>query len=285
MNRNLFNAKGHIEEIYVGIRGGLGNQLFQAAGGSHYAKILDTELFLDDYYLRYRAKGAHNSWLRKFDLGKLLGIDVKFKFRGLTDYAKTYLGIISQPESFHELEILNGCQLSPRFKIESFFQNSKYVNFNLLNSEALDKFNPITKLKKLGYDEPQAGASAVHIRLGDYLYQGTAEPFTYYYCAIEELMALSSTPIYVYSDDTKLASEILIRKFPERTFIYPEKSLKMNPLSLLVLLSKYPYFVGSMSTISWWAAALNFAKKDKLIFPKRCQKYYSMKNVEHQVFL
>lgn len=285
VKRNLSNARGFVQSIEVEIRGGLGNQLFQAAGGVYYANVLASKLFLNDCYIRFHPSSKGNSWLRRFDIEELLGTNIRTQFIGFFECVKESIGFNKEIEELHELEVIAGRDIPRNLKLNSFFQHARYVNVESLRYSVLDQFDisKILPFSNFGYVQNEAGA--VHMRLGDYLKTGISEPYSYYFEAIRMLLSKVSKPIHVYSDSLEVAKKILTTEFPREKFIYPELEFTANPLSLLVLLSKYPYFVGSMSTYSWWAAALNIAQKAELIFPSRCRDYYTILNAKNQVFI
>ena len=78
-----------MQRIELALRGGLGNQLFQVAGGIHYAKKFNSALFVDDSALRKHPDPARQNWIKKIHLNDFFFYRYKDRF-SQNLFASTY---------------------------------------------------------------------------------------------------------------------------------------------------------------------------------------------------
>jgi len=243
-----------VQRIELALRGGLGNQLFQVAGGIHYAKKFNSALFVDDSALRKPPDPARQNWIKKIHLNDFFSTDVKIDFRKIYLPQSIEDFRLSRCSSFSEEQIISASGLAPRMRISGYFQNSRYIRI-------ADLKNP--SLNSIGND-----SAAIHIRLGDYLAHDWALPMAYYEEAIDVMLKTGCTQIHVYSDSLTIVQQFLKDKFPTVRFEFPESEYELNPLELLHRLSSYRRFISSNSTLAWWSSVINISKKEFLIHPE-----------------
>ena len=118
---------------------------------------------------------------------------------------------------------------------------------------------------------PGTGSVVLNVRRGDYLvaknysHHGIASA-SYYYRALELIQRLGlDGPIYVASDSIDVAMEELASIDNLLPLVPPPG---VNPLEVLLLLSRSDAFVAANSTFSWWAAFLGERPGQIVIAPR-----------------
>ena len=110
----------------------------------------------------------------------------------------------------------------------------------------------------------------VHIRLGDYVEEkhfGTLS-LDYYSKALRKLGAESSTsPIWIFSDDSINALKLLPSELRGRCFVVPKENL--SPAETLELMRYGSAYVIANSSFSWWAATLSYTEKAPVVAPEK----------------
>ena len=249
-----------MQRIELALRGGLGNQLFQVAGGIHYAKKFNSALFVDDSALRKHPDPARQNWIKKIHLNDFFSTDVKIDFRKIYFPQPIEDFRLSRCSSFSEEQIIQASGLAPKMRISGYFQNSRYIRIADLQN--------VADLKKPSLNSVSNDYAAIHIRLGDFLAHDWALPMAYYEEAIVVMLEYRCTQIHVYSDSLTFVQQFLKDKFPTVRFEFPESENELNPLELLHRLSSYRRFISSNSSLAWWASVINISKKDFLIHPE-----------------
>lgn len=159
---------------------------------------------------------------------------------------------LSRGTGFHNLRKYKTNQM-----IIGYFQSYRYLE----NDHKLSFFK-ILSLRETGSDWDYWSLRAlqekpliVHIRLGDYLQENGFGIITTSYIS-ESLSRLESVfdgrPIWVFSDQEKLAAEILPSEFLSRVIWVPE--IDSNPMATLSIMRLGSGYVIANSTFSWWAA-------------------------------
>ena len=249
-----------MQRIELALRGGLGNQLFQVAGGIHYAKEFNSTLSVDDSALRKHPDPTRRNWIKKIHLNNFFSTDVKIDFRKIYLPQPMENFRLSRRSSFSEEQIIQASRFAPRMRISGYFQNSRYIRIADLQS--------VADVKRPLLNSISDNSAGIHIRLGDYLAHDWALPMAYYEEAIDVMLEYRCTQIHVYSDSPTIVQQFLKDKFPTVRFEFPESENVLNPLELLYRLSSYRRFISSNSTLAWWSSVINISEKDFLIQPE-----------------
>jgi len=246
--------------IELELRGGLGNQLFQVSGAIYYAKRSGAKVVVDDSALRSHRNPTRRNWVKSINLNQLFNTNVEIEFK------ENHL-----PKFFNQIRLMRFLQLSEEqlfhsvdlarlTRIEGYFQNSRYVSVHEINGSAIEsRFSDFCLCRE---------AIAIHVRLGDFLSHGWDLPKSYYLSALSLMLEHKNVEVHVYSDSPELAREMINSEFPRLEIQFPELVQELNPLELLLNLSRYRYFISSNSSLAWWASLINIDNKEFIILPE-----------------
>lgn len=244
--------------VSVNIIGGLGNQMFQLAGGYAYSKKYNGVLKI----LRNKREsdGRPLYWdsiLSKFN--KYLVDKLPSELINWNETAATEYSII--PSLSPKGIFLNGYLQSPLYFGDEETQNEIKQLFKPTN----DFFDIVYKKYKYLIDNKER-IVVVHARRTDYLRdQDTINfhgPLTveYYKESIKQVSRHISNPIFLLvSDDSSFWISIL-QDIPELNEFDMYILEGENEINTLILLQQFNYFIIANSTFSWWAAWLADAK-------------------------
>jgi hypothetical protein len=268
---------GHNRDlIYIAMRGGLGNQLFQWQAG----KLLQFFTDLDIEFIPQQRKLAHGDvGIRAFDfpdvtISKARSRTVDFWLKKLVnepDIGLTVKTSISKRATFFQegknIEFTSFCEEQKKndspYLLDGYFQSSRInqclkqknsiLNFPDLKYESRDYI----KLEKL---ISSGEFTAVHIRRGDYSkYSNSIGVLSesYYLQAAKRLDLAHSSQIIVFTDGRpeEITNEftIFFRQFKNTIF-----APKLNSSAeLLVAMSKCSGIITANSTLSWWAGSVS----------------------------
>jgi hypothetical protein len=265
-------------ETRVELVGGIGNQLFGYYAGLYFQEKFGTSLSLD--FNRIRNTGHPDSDIRFFELfphrqienpnfnSQILRTKRRIRDKALIElpalgrilYPRTSLvidsGTLGENLSVGKMKIL----------LRGYFGNFDYYETLKARIPKLKVANPSNTLEKLTQESDYLKPIMVHIRGGDYLTHskiyGTLPP-SYYLKAIEiARLKVGNRPIWVYTDDMKLANSIFSQLAIKVRFIDDEFDL--NPAEALYLQSTGSANITANSTFSSWAAALNIQSDVKI---------------------
>lgn len=228
-----------MDNCFVNVCGGLGNQLFQIASGYAYSKKHKKDMWINPHYWS-ASQGNH-------PIDYQTNIFKNFKYWSCkTENTK----ILNEPISYSELDFHVG-----DVSLDGYFQSLKY--FQDYFQEFKDKLN----LPKIKTDFIKEKNVVFHIRRGDYLSYSNIHyvcDTPYFQKAFE---MFKDYQINVFTD----SPQIVLEEFKNYDFNLIQTSSELNDLTLM---SQHDNIVGSNSTFSWWASVLG-KRKTKLIFPNR----------------
>jgi hypothetical protein len=238
--------------VFIDIKGGLGNQLFQLATAYAYAK---------------RQKGHLGIFHRK-ENG-----DRPVYWESLLHVFSSYLiehvptGLSVWEESCPTVYIPIPSLPPSGYRLEGYFQSSKY--FKEIRSDLQLMFSPSSeKMYELCQRYPfllmnRDRVVVMHCRRTDYLPKADFHgPLTgsYYREALKRMTRRVSNPIVILCGDDpeywETIKEDISSVHPHHTFLLNDA----NELDTLYLLQLFPYFIMSNSTFIWWCAWLSNAK-------------------------
>lgn len=257
--------------VYVGLRGGLGNQLFSMSAGFIAAKLSKSCLILD-------GRQAHNKNNLNFNQCELSQFDlssIEIQLKGLL----TDLNLNRYERNYYRVKVA----LSNRFvfgkslttnKTSNLYQDiikrhpnllvSHYENTDLPYSALQLGFPFILKPKtmrdrylEMHHQMQSITTVAIHVRLGDFLVWQGGKYLTspkFYAQALSDIQSKldsqKKTQYFLFSDDPVLASNLLPTHLRFRN-ISAERNL--NSAEEMLLMSQCDFIVSSKSTFSWWA--------------------------------
>ena len=273
--------------IYVRIRGGLGNQLFQYSAARSLADRLNVNLGLDTR--EYNAGSPFEMGLKHFN------IRAEFNPKGLikhrkNGFSKYILDIalgnhknvyketnLSFNNLFHSLP--NKTYLKGYWQSEKYFENNQKNIFKDLQLIAPQSKKNIKTLENIS----KTNSVSLHIRRGDYvtnsaynMKHGTCS-LDYYKKSVDYLSKSlnKNFTIFAFSDDPEWVFKNL--KLPMDIQFIDHNSSKKNYEDLR-LMSQCNHNIIANSSFSWWGAWLNKSPKRTIISPK---KWYADKNIKN----
>ena len=273
--------------IYVRIRGGLGNQLFQYSAARSLADRLNVNLGLDTR--EYNAGSPFEMGLKHFN------IRAEFNPKGLikhrkNGFSKYILDIalgnhknvykennLSFNNLFHSLP--NKTYLKGYWQSEKYFENNQKNIFKDLQLIAPQSKKNIKTLENIS----KTNSVSLHIRRGDYvtnsaynMKHGTCS-LDYYKKSVDYLSKSlnKNFTIFAFSDDPEWVFKNL--KLPIDIQFIDHNSSKKNYEDLR-LMSQCNHNIIANSSFSWWGAWLNKSPKRTIISPK---KWYADKNIKN----
>lgn len=257
LGRLVYLASPH----WVEMRGGLGNQLFQACFAIHLMNK-NKKVLLDTAYYTNLTPGDTPRKLEPI-------IAAHFKTAPMSKFIKKALRTLDLVTLEHGLEF--GSRYLEAHKKTLYF-SGYWQSFHYTD--------PVKKqLIELLKIEPSHPKMAIHIRRGDYVTNKNAAQFhgvldlNYYYKAIDLIASQRSiSEIEIYSDDPEWAKQ----NFNRPGFVIKVMP-STDPFADLQKMAKCSYFVIANSTYSWWAAYLSRAPDKIVIAP---QKWFSDINID-----
>jgi hypothetical protein len=252
-------------QIRVLSEGGLGNQLFQASfahklailfpnykvrfvnDNSEADRRFSLEGFFDSCSHVTESKSHLVGGRNRNDIHRIL----TRRIPGFDD--KNYLRkVVNEGDSSFssEKELQNYLRSSSQQLniIRGYFQKAQY-HFPVHDCFASALKKSISK-NSSGVLFPDRGGAIVHIRRGDFLKFASHGPLSIEYF-IKQLIPLQGHVKYlsVHSDDSSIMSEL-----GSLSFHTTESSMSENPWQLISDAVTSRFFIGSNSSLSWWAA-------------------------------
>jgi hypothetical protein len=244
--------------IRVYLEGGLGNQLFGLANGISIANRNQAKLLLDCTNLR----------ARKFELSRY-GFECSEQIRSKAFVTSS--SFLRQERVIREKDF----RFDPRIyairtpaSIRGYFQTWRY--FDEYRKEILDLLGSPKVLSKeyqeLLIEMEQNRTLIVHVRRGDYKnlinYHGLVSK-NYLQIAIEtQIRQTEIEKIWIFTDSPEDIDELGL----EFDRVIGPETLN-DAVEVLDLMKRATAFVGSNSSLSWWAAYLNDSHDASPIFP------------------
>jgi hypothetical protein len=286
------------QEIYLVLRGGLGNQLFQVAAALKLAeggKILvnkslgsvrSTHGLADILYFRLPENVTFVDFRFNKFLEKLLSVNLrlglKSRGRNLNKPILRTIEIFSDlcftiyfKKPTHLINAKNIGDFSVKLRnhrnlLNGYFQSEEWANASTTQSKFLSPTLAATsqRLADLLIDVQRDRPIILHIRRGDYSFEPDIGILDYRYFrnAIEKLETLTPVRnIWIFSDEP---NSVLIDSFVPSNFngrIIEEPNL--SPAETLELMRHGTAYVISNSTFSWWAAFLSYHRNAITIMP------------------
>lgn len=266
--------------IIVGLRGGLGNQLFQYCFGRQIAILNNQILKIDatsytesrpDYFTGKRVYGLDN-FIIKAELakpGEFQLVEKYFKnsltgkfyrsFNRFGDYRKKIF--VQEPKKNYFVFDKN--LLTTKFNsstyFEGYWQSSKYFSSikNQLIPELQFKDPATGKNLKMLNEIINSESVAIHVRHGDNARSAKHHgvlPLEYYIRSSNEILKkFHNSKFYIFSDDIEWCKQNL--HIPS-DMIFVDHNPQDKDFEDLRLMSKCRHHIIGNSTFSWWGAFL-----------------------------
>jgi hypothetical protein len=270
--------------IFIQLKGGLGNQMFQLVAG--YIASIETKCPL--YYIKQTNR--HNP----HQISHSLYSDTIFKNIGLAIDASnpafhTILSTIFSSYKEHPTTMLRPFQLwNPTTLYPGTILNGYYQNYvSLKPYEKEIRFLFTSRLYESIKLTPQLKAhfnSAVflHIRRGDYVEKSDdfyLTPVNYYDTALHDLRTKLKSPftVYILSDDIQYCKSIEI--FQSSEFVFIESKNELESLAIMSLCKAGA--ICANSTFSWWGAFLGaYESRSPVYIPSPWIKNTSVDSID-----
>lgn len=275
--------------IIIKLQGGLGNQLFQYAIGRTLEKRYKKEVKYDLSFYSNNKKFTPRSYLLdNFNTAVKIASDREInETRPIFSYLiKKIINKIfyKKYHIFYEPDFLESLKNKDSAYLEGYWQSFCYVEPYLedLKKEITLKIAPSDLFKKMSDEVSGSGSTAIHIRRGDYVANGSslvAVNISYYQKAIDFISEKTNkSRYYIFTDDVEWVKKNF--NFLEGKSVAYVSSLGLNDYEELILMAQCSNFVIANSSFSWWGAILSQNKDATIICPKDWKNIY-LKNDEN----
>lgn len=269
--------------VFVKLKGGLGNQMFQYAAGKALSEHLKTKLKIElshfienpeqvDVFVArpYALNIFPNIIERTVVLSKKTEHRIYKKLRNI--FIKRIVQIYNEASmAFDPLFF----KLKSPVILEGFFQNQDYfINFEeiIRHSFEFPSIQVHDKNFEILSNIETENSISVHVRRGDYLnnlilqYHGVCEK-DYYIMAIERISVKLESPFfYFFSDDPGWVKTNLMPFVSNGRIV--QGNTEKNSWKDMMLMSYCKHNILSNSSFSWWSAWLNSNRNKTVIAPK-----------------
>lgn len=265
-----------MQKVIIGLKGGLGNQMFQYAFG----ELLRRKYGRDVYYDKGFFNGPFSERVtpRKYELdafGIKLAKEVDFKFykstKPLKRLGRKLIGIPAF-DIFHDPEHYVDPATLPRDRsiyLDGYWQNFRYVEplLDELRSEFVLDDTQFSKEYRRWFEQITADEKsvAVHVRRGDYVTNAAASELfvlcsvDYYKKAMELIKEkVSGAKFYFFSDDLSWVKENL----GDANSSYVETRSHFEDFQLM---RTCRHSIIANSSFSWWGATLKSSEEAGMV--------------------
>lgn len=256
--------------VYLRLKGGVGNQIFEYAFSKSLALKLNFDLVIDsrtgffkDRYLRESKVGHFLSFFQEASLVNKFFFLVKKNIPILSNIFFTSYFLIEKDNRQYENIDISELKKVKVVYVEGYFQSHHYFEDikDIIREEVTFKFFEDIKLNILQKDIEVYDSVSVHFRRIDYEEKLDLQ----YYKNAVSLISHKSRNIkyYIFSDDIMWCKKNL--DFIEnKVFI---NDLGNNEIVDLYLMSKCKNHIIANSTFSWWGAYLSNSQNGFIIAP------------------
>jgi hypothetical protein len=237
-----------MKTIYLVIKGGLGNQLFQAALGLVLEARLGAEIrYLTDIF-------AVDSYDRSYLLQSFPALRRPCVTRAETAAAKTLKedALAPIPVGDRVGQIVAQLSSEPALIVDGYWQDERYWEDHhaLVRAAMVPDIAP--NVAAMGEQIQTLGAIGVHLRRGDYGHHGLART-DYYIHSLAAIREQTGVALAFYGADEPNFARFIFRHIKD---LVPLPGNVQAPLDDFYLLSRCRHFVIANSSFSWWAAWL-----------------------------
>ncbi len=247
--------------IVINVKGGLGNQLFQAAMGVIIANETGRRVcYFTDSYRNYSY--GHKFLLNEWSEGSFAPI----VDRGAL--ASNFTAVREPEDPSHPYhireQVIKLCLERENIFLDGYWIRDGYLQGyeSLLKDRLAPSANIIPNPKSLP-DQLKGAYIGVHVRRSEYGHHGLARMWYYEKCINTIRSQFGNLPVCVFTDEPNFCSFT----FRDVSSVYVHTGDFVNPQSDFYLLSAAKHFVLSNSTFSFWAAFLGQSCESEVYFP------------------
>jgi hypothetical protein len=237
-----------VKTLYIAVKGGLGNQLFQAAFGIALEHSLGvtarflTESFATDTHGRSYLLDAFPALRNRNVLAQ--------EVAGAKLLTEDALAPLTPAQRVEQIEMI--LEAEDRLVVDGYWQDERYwgASADVIRATLRPAVDPQTL--EAGEKIRAIGAIGLHVRRGDYGHHGLAR-VEYFLRSLQALRDETGVRLAFYATDEPNFCRYEFRGIPDLV------ALPGNPLvpfNDFFLLSCCRHFVVSNSSFSWWAAFL-----------------------------
>ena len=251
--------------IYIGLMGGLGNQLFQIFCGISYA---------NENNIEFRIIGIKNDLVSPCDKRCLRPTYFNNFLTNLKQFTCNCINLPQYNErtfTYKKIPFLN-----KDFKINGYFQSPKYFENNykkIIDLIELDKQKCIIKNKYNYYLNDKT--ISIHFRFGDFLKSPDYHLILnteYYIKSLETIIEKDNNCINVLYFNEKQDNNLIENIIKNIKQVYPNLNFincdyNIQDWEQLLLMSLCNHNIIANSTFSWWAAYFNSNPKKIVCYP------------------
>lgn len=241
-------------DIFLNIKGGLGNQLFQAALGIALESRTGARVhYIDSFF-------AVDPYGRSFCLDRFPNLranvvrDSAF-YQGIPVFNEAAGGTLDDLAALTEQH--------QRFILDGYWQNENYFassSDRVRQAFAMEMAEPYVRQ---GAELREQGAIGLHVRRFDYGHHGLARVEYYKLCARQIRHECGDVPIFICTDEYNFCA-FEFRDLGNAVLL---KGSIDDPLGDFYLLSNCKHFIAANSSFSWWAAWLGEASQSVIYTP------------------
>lgn len=270
--------------IYMRLKGGMGNQMFQYATGLALARRAESELTLDLSNLLYRNKGKDFVY-RKYDLDvfrvapafltspKVLTPIMNLRINPLSKAVRRWvtrgIPVVKEPHFHFAPQLLS--DVRPDTIYEGWFQSPRY--FAEVEQEVRQAFRfsreVIPESRELLVRIQATNAVCLNVRRTDFLKVDTlnATDLAYFLRGAAYLAERLENPhFFVFSDDVAWCRENIKLSHATEFVDHEHKGFKFG--NYLQLMTNCRHFLIPNSSFAWWATWLNTNPDKMVVAPK-----------------
>lgn len=246
--------------IYLDLKGGLGNMMFQIATVKSISLLKNTDYSFPNLHSHITYLSNEDNFNPKVNYCSEY-LDLPFLKGVNTTQPSSGVNFITFPFHFESIEIPNS-----NVNIDGFFQSEKY--FIDHKKEILELFSPDEKV--LNYINQKyhnlliEKTTSIHIRRGDYVKHSThhfVQDMSYFTQSID-VVDFETDKYLIFSDDIEWCKE----NFKGDKFVFIENEKDYMELYLMSMCSNN---IISNSSFSWWGAWLNQNENKIVVGPKK----------------
>lgn len=271
--------------IYVRLKGGMGNQMFQYALGLQLAGQLGTRLKLDVSNLLYRNK-PEGFVYRNYDLdvfrvegdflarpqvlAPLFNLRIKPLGKAVRKLAAGRYAVVEESHFHYDPQILE--QARDGVLYEGWFQSPKYFTGveDQVRAAFTYRHDLIPESRELMARIEASNAVCLNVRRTDFLTTDVlnATDEAYFQRGVRHMREQVDNPhVFVFSDDIEWCREHLRFPVPTEFVGHEHKGFKFG--NYLRLMQACDHFVIPNSSFAWWAAWLNRKPGKIVVAPRR----------------
>ena len=263
-----------MSKLFMEVRSGLGNQLFQFAFGYALAHEFKKELVLCPSYFdsswKYFLKKILGREARAFKLLNILKRESDFVIDHAMEQRLSRRDIIVLKENEVDIQqIRSALSSNEDVYLRGYWQHPEFFSmFKEQLGQLIEPTFPLSRLCQKTLTRIDENFVGIHVRRGDFLTNRSfgACRIEYYNQAIRKMTSILGNPkIIVFTNDSAWVNKQFNADVGYE--IYVNNSNRNTDVEELYLMTKLNSLIISNSTFSWWGAYLNTTREKRIICP------------------